>query len=167
MIEFATTDLCDAHEVALASGALQVLAPGLRSFGLRSKFAGQVATLKLWEDNLLLAETVRTAGAGRVLVVDAGASVRCAVLGGNLAKAAAQSGWAGLVICGAIRDVGEVAACDLGVLALAVNPRRPGKRGGGERDGAINVQGARVALGMWLYADADGAIVSDSALHAV
>lgn len=166
MIEFATTDLCDAHEVALESGALQILTPGLRSFGARSKFAGLVATLKLFEDNLLLAEMVRTTGAGRVLVVDAGASVRCAVLGGNLAKAAEQNGWAGLVIAGAIRDVGELAACELGVLALAVNPRRPGKRGGGQRDSAINVRGARIEPGMWLYADADGVIVSRGARHA-
>jgi regulator of ribonuclease activity A len=165
MIEFATTDLCDAHEAAIESGDLQVLAPGLRSFGMRSKFAGQATTLKLFEDNLLLAEAVRGAGAGRVLVVDAGGSVRCAVMGGNLAKAAEHNGWAGVVISGAIRDVGEIAACDIGVLALAVNPRRPAKRGG-ERDVLVTVQGARVAPGAWVYADADGAIVSPRPLHA-
>lgn len=165
MIDFATTDLCDAHESALGTGALQVLAPGLHSYGKRTRFAGEVATLKLFEDNLVLAELVRTAGHGRVLVVDAGASLRCAVLGGNLAKAAERNGWCGLLISGAIRDVGEVVECDLGVLALASSPRRPGKRGGGDRDIAVIVQGARVEPGMWLYADADGVLVSRSALH--
>jgi regulator of ribonuclease activity A len=164
MIEFATTDLCDAHEPAIESGDLQVMAPGLRSFGMRSKFAGQAATLKLFEDNLLLAEAVRSAGAGRVLVVDAGGSIRCAVMGGNLAKAAEKNGWAGVVIAGAIRDVGEIAACDIGVLALAVNPRRPAKRTG-ERDVMVTVQGARITPGNWIYADADGAIVSTHVLH--
>jgi regulator of ribonuclease activity A len=85
-------------------------------------------------------------------------------MGGNLAKAAETNGWAGVVIAGAIRDVGEIAACDIGVLALAVSPRRPAKRTG-ERDVVVNVQGARIAPGAWIYADADGAIVSIRALH--
>lgn len=165
MIEFATTDLCDAHEALFDTGELQVMTPGLRSFGGRAKFAGSAVTLKLFEDNLALAELVRTPGGGRVLVVDAASSIRSAVLGGNLAKAAETSGWAGIVIGGAIRDVGEVAACDLGVLALASNPRRPAKRGGGFRDIVVTVQGARVAPGMWIYADADGVLVGARALH--
>lgn len=165
MIEFATTDLCDAHEAALAAGELQIMAPGLQSFGRRSKFAGPAATLKLFEDNLLLAETVRTPGEGRVLVVDAGASMRCAVLGGNLGKAAEQNGWAGLLIAGAVRDVGELVDCELGVLALAAHPRRPAKRGTGERDTVVIVQGVRVVPGMWVYADRDGVLVALRALH--
>lgn len=166
MIEFATTDLCDAHEAALDTGELQVMAPGLHSFGRRAKFSGQAVTLKLFEDNLALAELVRTPGAGRVLVVDAAASLRCAVLGGNLAKAAEANGWAGVVISGAIRDVAEVAVCDVGVLALAANPRRPAKRGGGFRDVPVTIQGARVLPGMWIYADADGVLVAAYSLQA-
>jgi regulator of ribonuclease activity A len=166
MIEFATTDLCDAHEAALAAGAVQVLTPGLRSFGRRSKFAGPAVTLKLFEDNSLLAEAVRTEGRGRVLVVDGGGSMRCAVLGGNLAKAAGQNGWAGVVIDGAVRDVAELAECDVGVLALGTHPRRSNKRGAGERDIPVAVRGARVVPGDWIYADADGVLVSPQALHA-
>jgi regulator of ribonuclease activity A len=164
-MEFATTDLCDASESALRSGELQVMAPGLRSFGARPKFAGPAATLKLFEDNLELADIVRTSGAGRVLVVDGGGSQRCAVIGGNLAKAAQTNGWAGLVLGGSVRDVAELAVCELGVLALAVNPRRPAKGGGGEREISVIVQGARVSPGMWIYADADGVLVSVRALH--
>jgi regulator of ribonuclease activity A len=166
MIEFATADLCDTHEAALDSGDLQVMIPGLRSFGGRDRFAGPAVTLKVFEDNLVLAELVRTAGNGRVLVVDAASSLRCAVLGGNLAKAAEANGWAGIVIGGAIRDVDEVARCDVGVLGLASNPRRPAKRGGGLRDLPIIVQGARVLPDMWIYADTDGVLVSSRLLHA-
>jgi regulator of ribonuclease activity A len=166
MIEFATTDLCDSHEASFDSGEVQVMTPGLRSYGGRAKFAGEAVTLKLFEDNLALAELVRTPGNGRVLVVDAAASLRCAVLGGNLAKAAETNGWTGLVIHGAIRDVAEVAQCDLGVFALASSPRRPAKRGGGFRDIPVTVQNARVSPGMWLYADADGVVVGTHALHA-
>jgi regulator of ribonuclease activity A len=166
MSAFATSDLCDAHESALESGELQVMAPGLRSFGRHSAFAGPASTLKLFEDNSLLAEMVRTPGGGRVLVVDAGGSLRRAVLGGNLAKAAEANAWAGVIIAGAIRDVAEVAACNLGVLALGVNPRRSAKRGEGERDVVIAVQGTRIAPGMWIYADSDGILVSTRALLA-
>ncbi|MGF2509251.1 ribonuclease E activity regulator RraA, partial [Ralstonia pseudosolanacearum] len=45
------TDLCDAHEDQLASGAVRVLAPVFHSFGARAAFAGPAATLKVFEDN--------------------------------------------------------------------------------------------------------------------
>jgi len=39
------------------------------------------------------------------------------------------------------------------------------KRGGGEKDVAVQVQGVWVRPGEWLYADADGIVVSDCVLH--
>lgn len=161
-----TTDLCDANEAALADGSLRVLAPGLIALGARAAFAGPAATLKAFEDNALLADTVRTAGAGRVLVVDGGGSLRCAVFGGNLAAAAARNGWSGVIVNGCVRDSGEIAAVDLGVRALALHPRRAGKRGGGELDVPVTLLGATVRPGEWIYADADGVLVSARALTA-
>lgn len=165
MSGYATTDLCDANDDALATGELQVLTPGLRSFGKRGQFAGPAVTLRLFEDNSLLAEAVKTPGEGRVLVIDAGGSMRCGVFGGNLAQAAQRNGWAGLIIWGAVRDVGEIGACDVGVLALGTHPRRSIKRGVGERDVPVVLLGARIRPGMWVYADADGVVVSSKALH--
>jgi regulator of ribonuclease activity A len=161
MLPFATTDLCDAYEDRLASGALRVVLGSLLALGRRARFAGPAATLKLFEDNSLLAEAVKSSGAGRVLVVDAGSSRRCAVLGGNLAAAAAANGWVGLVIAGAVRDADEIDACDLGVRALALCPRRSVKRGQGERDLTLDVLGVRVEPGHWVYADRDGVLISD------
>lgn len=161
---FATTDLCDANEDRLVSGELRVLAPGWLAFGRRVRFHGVVATLKLFEDNSLLAEVVRTPGAGKVLVVDAGGSTRCAVLGGNLAAAAAQNQWQGVIVFGAVRDADEIDACELGVRALALNPRRSVKRGEGQRDLPVEIQGVPVRPGEWLYADRDGMVVSASPL---
>ncbi|MFN7571097.1 MAG: ribonuclease E activity regulator RraA [Betaproteobacteria bacterium] len=165
MLAFATTDLCDAHEDLLASGALRIVSVPLLAFGQRRRFAGPAATLKLFEDNSLLAEAVKTPGNGRVLVVDAGGSTRCAVLGGNLAMAAAASDWAGVLIAGAVRDADEIDACDLGVRALALCPRRSVKRGQGERDAVLDFLGARVAPGHWVYADRDGVLIADRPLH--
>jgi regulator of ribonuclease activity A len=161
-----TTDLCDAHEAALADGTLRVLDPGLIALGARTAFMGQAATLKVFEDNSLIADTVKTAGNGRVLVVDAGGSRRCAVFGGNLAAAAAKNGWAGVLIYGCARDSAEINAADLGVRALALHPRRPGKRGEGQRDVPVTFLGVTVRPGDWIYADADGVLVSTAALTA-
>mgnify|MGYP001445937715 CR=1 FL=1 len=163
-MRISTTDLCDAHEDRLADGRLQVLRPGLLRFGQRREFAGPAVTLKLFEDNALLAETVKRAGEGRVLVVDGGGSTRCAVLGGNLAKAAADNDWAAVVIDGAVRDADEIDACAIAVCALALQPRRSIKRGSGERDVAVTVLGALVRPGMWVYGDRDGVLVSATSL---
>jgi len=161
----ATTDLCDAHEAMFDSGELRLLAPGLLSFGARGRFFGIARTLKLFEDNSLLAQAVKEPGAGQVLVVDAGGSTRCAVLGGNLARSAADNGWSGIVVDGAVRDVDEIDGCDVGVRALAVSPRRSIKRGEGQRDLVVRVCGALVRPGDWVYADRDGVLVSARRLH--
>ncbi len=163
-VPFATTDLCDANEPAIAEGRLQVMQPGLIALGQRGTFGGRAVTLKLFEDNSLLADAVKTPGQGRVLVVDAGGSLRCAVLGGNLAAAAAKNAWAGIVVYGCARDAGEINGANLGVRAIALHPRRSVKRGEGQRDLAISFLGVTVKPGDWIYADADGVIVSATAL---
>jgi len=159
-----TTDLCDANEGALADGSLRVFDPGLIALGGRRAFAGPALTLKVFEDNALVADAVKTPGEGRVLVVDAGGSRRCAVFGGNLAALAAGNGWAGLIINGCVRDSGEIDAADIGVRALALHPRRPAKRGDGQRDVPVSFLGVTVRPGEWIYADADGVLVSSTAL---
>lgn len=142
-----------------------MLQPGLIALGRTKAFSGPVVTLKLFEDNSLLADLVKEAGAGRVAVVDAGGSLRCAVLGGNLAAAAARNGWAGLVIYGCARDADEIDACEIGVRVVALNPRRSIKRGEGQRDIPVSFLGATMRPGQWIYADRDGVIVSQQPLH--
>jgi regulator of ribonuclease activity A len=159
-----TTDLCDQHEERLLDGRLQVVMPGLLALGRRAAFAGPCMTLKLFEDNSLLADAVKTSGAGRVLVVDGGGSLRCALFGGNLAKAAATNGWAAVVVHGAVRDADEIDSCDLAVRALALHPRRSVKRGVGERDVPVTFLGVSIRPGAWLYGDRDGVLVSSDRL---
>lgn len=156
--DFSTCDLCDAHKGDL-SGAFRVLPPALRDFGAVRKFAGPVTTVKCFEDNSLVKAAVESPGNGRVLVVDGGGSMRRALLGGNLGAAAARNGWAGVVIDGCVRDVAELAGCALGIRALAVIPLPTEKRGEGQRDVAVQIQGVWVRPGDMLYADADGMVV--------
>ena len=162
---FATCDLCDAHKLD-DSGLFRVLPPVFRDFGAVRRFAGPVATVKCHEDNTLVKAAVDSPGEGRVLVVDGGGSLRRALLGGNLGAAAARNGWAGVVIDGCVRDVAELAACEVGIRALAPMPWPTEKRQEGQSNVAVQVQGVWVRPGDWLYADEDGIVVSATRLHA-
>lgn len=160
-----TSDFCDQHGEAMDAGQVRVLPPGFRNFGRLQSFRGQVSTVQCHEDNSQVRAVLETAGMARVLVVDGGGSMRHALFGGNLAALAARNGWAGVVIDGCVRDVLEIASAPIGVRALANVPMPPRKLGSGSRDVAVRIQGVWVRPGDWLYADADGMVVSAFALH--
>ena len=161
--QFATSDFCDAHRDD-ASADFRVVPPVFRNFGAQARFSGQVVTVRCFEDNSLVKAAVDSPGLGRVLVVDGGGSLRRALLGGNLGTAAARNGWAGVLVDGCVRDVAELAPLPLGILALASIPMPPEKRAQGQSDVPVQVQGVWVRPGDWLYADADGVVLSSTAL---
>lgn len=155
----ATTDLSDAHPAA------QVCDPIFRDFGGRKSFHGPIATLKVFEDNALVRAALEEKGEGRVLVVDGGGSTRCALVGGNLGQLAVKNGWAGIVVYGCIRDSEEIAGQQVGVKALGVHPRKSEKgRNEAHRDKVVTFAGVTFRPGAYLYADADGIVVSDQSL---
>ena len=159
-----TTDLCDANESKLADGSLRVLAAQFHRYGKHSAFSGPVKTLRVFEDNSLVRQAVESKGEGRVLVVDGGASMRCALLGGNLAKLAADNGWAGVVLNAPVRDADEIDACALGVRALGTMPVKSKKAGAGEFDVMLAFGGITISPTDVCYADRDGVVFSDKAL---
>lgn len=160
---FATCDLCDTHKND-TDGDFRVLPPVFKDYGKRLKFAGQVSTVKCFEDNTLVKAAVDSPGHGRVLVVDGGASLRRALVGGNLGKAAAKNGWAGVIVDGCVRDSAELSECDVGIRALGLMPLPTEKRNEGQTDVPVQVQGVWVRPGDWLYADEDGVVVASKAL---
>ena len=162
-MKFSTCDLCDEHKND-SDGAFRVLPPVFRDFGMRLAFAGPVSTVKCFEDNSHVKTALDSPGLGRVLVVDGGGSMRRALVGGNIAAAAAKNGWAGVVVNGCVRDTAELAQCDVGIRALALIPLPTEKRNEGQRDVAVQVQGVWVRPGDWLYADADGMVVMPAPL---
>lgn len=153
-----TCDLCDLHKND-SSGDFRVLPPAFRSYGGAPKFAGPASTVKCFEDNSLVKAALDEPGEGRVLVVDGGGSLRHALVGGNLAAAAAKNGWAGIVVDGCVRDVEELAACAVGIRALGLMPLPTEKRNVGQRDVPVRVQGVAVRPGDRVVADADGIVV--------
>lgn len=86
-------------------------------------------------------------GGGRVLVVEGGASMRCALLGDQLAAMAVANGWAGVIVNGCIRDSADIGAMPLGVKALATFPLKSSKRDPGLRDVPVLMAGVLVNPG--------------------
>ncbi|KAF8364601.1 hypothetical protein HHK36_033428 [Tetracentron sinense] len=83
MFMAATAEVCDANPQLFVSGELRALQPVFQIYGRRQVFSGPIVTLKVFEDNVLVREFLEEKGNGRVLVVDGGGSMRCAILGGN------------------------------------------------------------------------------------
>lgn len=155
----ATTDLSDAHPEA------RVADPIFADFGGRRVFSGPIETVKVFEDNVLVRATLETPGDGRVLAVDAGGSLRCALVGDVLAGLGIEHGWTGIVMYGCVRDAASLAALDIGIKALAAHPRRSEKQGAGQVSVPVRFAGVEFTPGAWLYADADGILVSDGPIH--
>ena len=156
---FKTADLCDDH-----SEQLQITESGFADFGGQRVFSGPVATVKCFEDNSKVRELLSTPGEGRVLVVDAGGSRRCAMLGDILAQKGVDNGWAGVVMYGLIRDSDDISRMPIGVKALGTYPLKSEKKNIGEVDVPVHFMGVTYNPGDYLYADHDGIVVSTTPL---
>lgn len=164
-IHFSTCDFGDAHKSVTPQADFRVLPPVFHSYGGVARFCGPVRTVRCFEDNSPVKAAVESPGNGAVLVVDGGASLRRALVGGNLAAAAACNGWAGLVVDGAVRDVAELREAQTGIRALALVPLPTQREVPGFSDVPVLIQGVPVQPGDWLYADDDGMVVSKTPLH--
>jgi regulator of ribonuclease activity A len=155
-MEFTTADLCDAYPELV-----QVAEPLFREYGGLERFSGSIETIRVHEDNTLVRSMLESAGHGRVLVVDGGGSLKCALVGGRLAALGRDNGWAGVIVNGCVRDTMEIRQLHLGIRALGAVPMRSAKNGGGERASPLQFAGVTFALGRFVYADTDGLIVAE------
>ena len=158
-MSFATADLYDQY-----GEKLQVTQPLFNDFGGRIRFHGQIATVKVHEDNSLVRAALEEKGESRVLVIDGGESLRCALVGDMLAQLGKDNGWAGMVISGCIRDSAAIITIDIGIKALGTNPRKSVKKGAGDRDIPVTFAGVTFTPGHYLYADEDGILISSEKL---
>lgn len=154
-MNFVTCDLCDENP-----DDVRVLEPMLSQFGGRECFGGEIVTVKCFEDNSRVKETLGTPGAGRVLVVDGGGSLRCALLGDMIGEDAVKNGWEGVIVYGCVRDVDALGTLDLGVQALAAIPLKSNRRGEGQKDIPVTFGGVTFRSGEYVYADNNGVVVS-------
>lgn len=158
-MSYQTADLCDEFPEHI-----KVAEPIFRRFGQKTSFGGQISTVKVHEDNVLVKERLSQPGEGKVLVVDGGGSMRCALVGDLLAQSAVDNGWAGIIVYGCIRDSATINGIDIGIQALATHPMKSVKRGRGDHDLPVNFAGVSFFPGHYVYADADGIIVSEQKL---
>jgi regulator of ribonuclease activity A len=161
---FKTPDLCDGFEAELGT-SVRVVAPMFQRYGGRASFSGQIVTLKVFEDNSLVREAFAESGAGKVLVIDGGGSLRCALVGDQLAILAKKNGWEGVVVYGCIRDSGDIAGIDIGIRALNTHPQKSIKKGIGDRNIAVTFGGVTFNPDEYIYVDEDGILVSDKPLR--
>lgn len=159
MTDFKTADLFDDH-----ADSLRIVAPGFNRYGATIAFSGPVDTVKVHEDNVLVKQALGEPGHGRVLVVDGGGSLRCALVGDLLAQMAIDNGWAGIIIYGCIRDRREIDRMPIGVRALQTHPAKSVKRGAGVRSEDVTFGGVTFTAGDYVYCDEDGIVVSSTLL---
>lgn len=158
-MKFTVPDICDDF-----LPHIHILEPLFTAFGGCQKFYGEIVTIKCFEDNSLVKQTIKTNGHGKVLVVDGGGSLRCALLGDILGAMAAENGWQGILVNGCVRDVEILRTIDLGVSALNCHPLKSHKR----NEGQLNIQayfaGVSFIPGQYLYADENGIVVAEKEL---
>ncbi|MEM9990668.1 MAG: ribonuclease E activity regulator RraA [Bacteroidota bacterium] len=154
-----TADLWDTY-----SDRLTLLNISLNTYGRADTFHGEVVTLKVYEDNSLVKQTLQTDGVGKVLVVDGGGSKRCALVGDNLAQLAIDNNWNGLIIYGSIRDAKQINSMNIGIKALGTCPVKSVKRNVGLKGIDLLIEGTRIKHGAFLYADTDGMLLADELL---
>jgi len=159
-MELKTTDLCDSH-----TDKVNIAEPiGFIDYGGKQIFDGRIYTVKCFEDNSFVRKALEQNGTGKILVVDGGGSMRCALLGDMLAELAIKNNWAGIIVYGCIRDSAAIAKLPLGVKALNTIPLKSNKRNEGQENIPVKFAGIEFIPGHFAYCDQDGIIVSAEAL---
>lgn len=159
MASTATSDLYDKY-----AETLQIATPLFNDYGGNINFCGIVSTVKVYEDNTLVRAALEGSGSGRVLVIDGGGSLQCALLGDMLAGLAKDNGWVGIIIYGCIRDSVAISNIAIGVKALNTNPRKSIKRSIGICDIPVHFAGVTICPDNYLYADQDGFVIAEKKL---
>lgn len=152
---FTTADLWDEH-----TALLLCCDPIFQDFGGEKVIFGKITTLKLFEDNSLVRKQLESEGRGKVLVIDGGGSLRCALIGDQLAALAIRNNWAGIIVNGCIRDSTLINTMDIGIKALQTCPVKSIKRSSGEKDIAVKFAGVTFIPNQFVYADSDGILLS-------
>lgn len=156
-----TADLCDEY-----IDQLQIAEPmGFINFGGKTVFKGEIVTIRCLDNNPLVRKVLSEDGEGKVLVVDGGASKKCALTGDNIARLALDNKWDGIIINGCIRDCVAISKLSIGVKALYTHLLKSGKLDNGVFNVPVTFAGITFTPGDYLYSDEDGIVVSKMKLH--
>jgi regulator of ribonuclease activity A len=158
-MEYNTSALCDVY-----LDQVDVVEPMFSNFGGSASFAGQVTTIKCFEDNGLIRSALEQEGQGRVLLIDGGGSLRRALIDAELATIAEENEWEGIIVYGSVREVDELEDMNVGIQALASIPVGASQTNVGEVDVPVNFGGVSFLPEDYIYADNTGIILSQEPL---
>ena len=155
-----TADLCDDFADQLVLCKLN-----FRSFGKKDAFHGVIRTVEVFDDNVLVKDSLETIEPGSVLIVDGGGSTNCALLGDRLAAIATERNINGIIINGCVRDSQELSKINTGIFALGTCPFKSKKHGEGCKNTTLHFGEVEWIPGQYVYADADGVLTARSPVH--
>ncbi len=158
----ATVEAFRVLPVANVSDCMSRMAAGGPRLTPRHKggvLAGPALTVKTRPgDNLMIHKSIQLAKPGDVIVVDGGGDLTNALIGELMANSMIKAGVAGIVLNGAIRDAGWIAAHDFPVYAAGVTHRGPYKDGPGEINCVVALDGMVIEPGDLILGDEDGLV---------
>lgn len=148
-----TAHISDSMQRLHAAGA------GLRPMHRSGKLIGNAVTVKVRPgDNLMVHKAIDTAQPRDVIVVDAGGDLTQAIIGELMMRHAQRRGIAGLVINGAVRDMGTISNDTYPVYAAGITHRGPYKDGPGEINFPVSIGGMVIHPGDIIVGDEDGVV---------
>nr|WP_136251565.1 ribonuclease E activity regulator RraA [Ningiella ruwaisensis] len=158
-MEINTSELCD-----LYADRIDVVEPVFTNYGGAFSYAGEISTIKCFEDRGLVDKVLATNGIGKVLLIDGGGSTRRALVDAENVQLAVENGWEGIVCYGAVRDVDLLEEFDIGIHAINSIPVAADSREIGDLDIAVNFAGVTFLPEDFIYADGTGIILSPEPL---
>ncbi len=148
-----TAHISDSMQRLHAAGA------ALRPMHRSGKLIGNAVTVKVRPgDNLMVHKAIDTAQPRDVIVVDAGGDLSQAIIGELMMRHAQRRGIAGLVINGAVRDMGTISNDIYPVYAAGITHRGPYKDGPGEINFPVSIGGMVIHPGDIIVGDEDGVV---------
>lgn len=161
----ATAEMIEAFRAASTSIISDNLARLPGAVGLRpfhktgTTMVGTALTVRTRPgDNLVIHQALELVRPGDVIVVDGGGETNRALFGEIMITIAQSRKAAGVVIDGAVRDVGAIGASEFPCFARAAIHRGPYKDGPGEINVPIAVGGMVVEPGDIVVGDEDGVV---------
>jgi len=158
-MQYNTSVLCDIY-----ADTIDVAEPLLTNFGGRNSFAGEVVTIKCFESVGLIYKALEENGAGKVLLIDGGGSLRRALINAHIADLAVENDWEGIVVNGCVREVEALEELDIGIQAITAMPVGADDNEIGDIDIPVNFAGVTFLPEDFLYADSTGIIISPEPL---
>ena len=98
-------------------------------------------------------------------VIDAAGVIHASMIGDQIAESAIKNNWAGIVVNGCVRDVGELKNLPIGIFAKGVIPQKTSKNNHGFEDVLISFGSVVMTSGKWIYIDQNGWLVADNKLE--